>query len=87
MKEQTYKDIQKAGYKYKPALKFIDDLQKNNIPLFAIDVNDWVNCPNNIVTITIPYGSPKNGGKYKAFKNKYGDRALKTAIKFYNTKN
>ena len=74
MKEQTYKDIQKAGYKYKPALKFIDDLQKNNIPLFAIDVNDWVNCPNNIVTITTPH-SPNFiatiARQYGATKNNY----------------
>ena len=87
MKAETLKKIKNAGFKYKSALKFVDDLQSKGIPLTAIDVNDWNSSPNTIVYITIPYGSAKNGGKGKNWKNRFGDSALKSAVEFWKTKN
>lgn len=86
MQESTFKQVQKAGYHYKPAIKFIEDLKTKGIPLSAIATNDWTSSPNTIVTITIPYGSKKNGGKSKSWKNRFGDSTLKSAIEFWKTK-
>ncbi len=87
MKAETLKKIQNAGFNYKSALKFIDDLQRKGIPLSAIDVNDLSASPNTIVYVTIPYGSAKNGGKCKNWKNRFGDSTLKSAVEFWKTKN
>lgn len=87
MQTKTWADVQKAGFKYKSAIKFISDLQKKGISLSAIDVNDWNSSPNTIVGITIPYGSKNNGGKTKSWKNRFGETSVKSAVKFWNTKN
>ncbi len=79
------KSIKNAGT-HKSALKFITDLQSKGIPLSAIDRNDWSSSPNTIVYVTIPYGSKKNGGKSKNWRNRFGESTLKSAIKFWKTK-
>lgn len=86
MQESTLKQIQNAGFPYKSAIKFIDDLIKKGVPLSAIMTNDWSSSPNTIVGITIPYGSKKNGGKSKSWKNRFGDSTLKSAVEFWKTK-
>ena len=67
MQESTLKRIQNAGYHYKSAIKFVEDLIKKGIPLSAIMTNDLSSSPNTIVVVTIPYGSKKNGGKSKSW--------------------
>lgn len=86
MLQTTYNNIKKAGFAYKSALKFIADMLDKGIPLSAIDVNDWTSSPSTIVGVTIPYGSPKNGGKSKTWKNKFGAAALKSAVDFWATR-
>jgi hypothetical protein len=65
------------------AEKFISAMLAAGIPHSAIGRNDWDDCPNVRVFLTIPYGSKRNGGKYKGWKNKFGARALNTALKFW----
>ena len=86
MQESTLKQIQNAGHAYKSAIKFVEDLIKNGIPLSAIMTNDWSSSPNTIVVVTIPYGSKKNAGKSKSWKNRFGDSNLKSALDFWKTK-
>jgi hypothetical protein len=68
------------------AVKFIKDINKKGIPVSAIDKNDWSSSPNTIVYITIPYGSKKNSGKNKKFKNSFGDRAVSSALEFWKSR-
>ncbi len=86
MTQEHWVKVQKAGLPFKSAIKFIDDMQKKGIPLSAIDRNDWSSSPATMVTVTIPYGSKKNGGKSKTWKNRFGDASLKSAIEFWKTK-
>jgi hypothetical protein len=65
------------------AEKFISAMLGNGIPHSAIGRNDWDSSPHVMVYLTIPYGSKRNGGKYKSFRNKFGARALNTALKFW----
>jgi len=65
------------------AEKFISAMLDNGIPHSAIGRNDWDSSPNIRVFLTIPYGSKRNGGKYKGWKNQFGARALNTALKFW----
>ena len=87
METSTFKRIEvKKEPEFKTAIKFIKDLVKKGIPLSAITTNDWNSSPNTRVYVTIPYGSKKMGGKSKDWKNQFGERALKTALKFWKSR-
>lgn len=83
MLDTTLVEIRNSRKGNKSAIKFIDNLISFNIPLSAINVNDWDLCFNVYVYITIPYGSKKNSGKTKSFKNRFGNSSLKAGIKFW----
>lgn len=80
MEKSTLKQIQNT--EHKTAIKFINDLITNGIPLSAIMTNDWGSSPSIYVYVTIPYGN-KNGGKSKSWKNRFGKRALFSAVNFW----
>jgi hypothetical protein len=69
------------------AEKFISAMIKIGICESAIGRNDWDSSPHIMVYLTIPYGSKRNGGRYKKWKNKFGARALNTALKFWESRN
>lgn len=79
MKPSTLKQIQNSGFHYRNAVKFINDMIKNGVPLSSIDVNDWKSSPNTIVYISI-------NGKSKKFKNRFGKSALKSVLKLRDEK-
>ncbi|MFY8162189.1 MAG: hypothetical protein ACOVNU_12725 [Candidatus Kapaibacteriota bacterium] len=87
MQKATLKEMKKSGYYYQPALRFIEDMIEKDIPLSAIDINDWHSSPNVIVYLTIPYGSSKKGGKSKQWKNRFGKSTLKSALAFWESRN
>jgi hypothetical protein len=73
--------------KYEAAYKFIEDLTASGVPRSAIGTNDFEACGFARVYITIPYGSKRNGGKWKRYTTKFGKRALSYALKFWDTRN
>jgi hypothetical protein len=73
--------------RYGTAYKFIEDLTASGVPRSAIGTNDFEGCGFARVYITIPYGSKRNGGKWKRYTTKFGKRALGYALKFWDTRN
>jgi hypothetical protein len=69
------------------AYKFIEDLTASGVPRAVIGTNDFEACGFACVYITIPYGSERNGGKWKRYTTKFGKRALGYALKFWDTRN
>jgi len=86
MTTQTYNKI-KTIYKGTSVFKFISQIKNKGIPLSSINVNDWSSSPNTIVYVTIPYGSNKNSGKTKKWKNRFGETTIKSAMKFWSSRN
>ena len=77
--------LQNPDKQFKSAIEFIKALSSAGVDKSAISTNDWDGSPSTNVYITIPYGSKRNGGKTKVFKNKFGNRALKNALKFWKS--
>ena len=77
--------LQNPDKQFKSAIEFIKALSSAGVDKSAISTNDWDGSPSTNVYITIPYGSKRNGGKTKVFKNKFGNRALKNALEFWKS--
>jgi len=86
MKQETFDKLKKESSKTR-GFWFVDKLKKAGIPLSALATNDWGSSPNTMVYITIPYGSKKNGGKTKIWKNRFGDTSVKSALSFWKSRN
>ena len=86
MEHLKYKKLLNSKKEFKSAVDFIYGMVSKGIPLSAIDTNDWNSSPSTIVYLTIPYGSKKKGGKHKAWRNRFGESTLKSAVTFWKTK-
>lgn len=92
MKQETFDKLRKQASKSNETSTirgfwFIEKIKKAGIPVSAIFTNDWSSSPNTIVYVAIPYGSKKNGGKSKEWKNRFGDTSVKSALSFWKSRN
>lgn len=77
-------DKQDELYKHS-AIPFIDTLLSLNVPLSAINTNDWHNNTMPRVYVTREYGRENGGATRKAHVMQLSAKAAKRLAKFYHS--
>lgn len=83
MKTETFKQCKKDSLYMHSAVPFIDTLLLLDVPLSAININDW-HCNSMLrVYVTREYGRNNGGKTQKANINQFGIKAAQRLAKFY----
>lgn len=85
MKQETFERNEKDELYRFSAVPFIDKLITLNVPLSAIDTNDWHCSIAPRVYVTREYGRENGGANRKAHVNQFGHKAAERLAKFYHS--
>jgi hypothetical protein len=84
MKQETFERDKKDELYRFSAVPFIDTLLSLNVPLSAINTNDWHCTTAPRVYVTREYGRKKGGDVRKAHLSQFGHKAAERLAKFYH---
>lgn len=85
MKQETFERNKKDGLYKHSAVPFINTLLALNVPLSAIDTNDFHTSYKPRVYVTREYGRENGGAARKAHLNQFGHKAAERLAKFYHS--
>lgn len=85
MKQETFERDKNDPLYKNSAIPFIDKLLALNIPLSAIDTNDWHSNIMPRVYVTREYGRRSGGAVRKAHVNQFGIKTAQRLAKFYHS--
>ena len=85
MKTETYNNMQKDGLYKNSAIPFINTLLSLDVPLSAINTNDWHSSYMPRVYVTREYGRNKGGESRKAHISQFSEKAAKRLSNFYKS--
>lgn len=84
MNNETFLRAKKDEMYKHSAVPFIDTLLSLNVPLSAINTNDWHSNFMPRVYVTREYGRNKGGETRKAHLTQFGHKAAQRLAKFYH---
>lgn len=87
MKRETFEAMKTDDLYKNSAVPFIKTLLAFNVPLSAIDTNDWHCNTMPRIYVTREYGREKGGTYRKAHLKQLGAKAAQRLIKFYKPSN
>lgn len=85
MNQETFERNKKDELYKHSAVPFIDKLLSLNVPLSAIDTNDWHCNYMPRVYVTREYGRANGGSTRKAHVMQFGHKAAQRLAKFYHS--
>jgi len=85
MEQNTFNEMQNKDLYKHSAVPFIDKLLLLNIPLSAINTNDFYCTTMPRVYVTREYGREKGGKSRKAHLMQFGHKSAERLSKFYHS--